>query len=212
MIDKLLKRYSLISDQVDVVELRVILVEFVKILDAKTPGDVVEFGCYKGTTSLFLARILRELKSDKKLFLYDSFAGLPAKTHEDFSGVGAEFQAGELLATKADLVREFAKTFPPEFIYHHVKIIKNWFNDVPPAKLPNQISFAFFDGDFYDSVRDSFAKTDQKFAPCATIVIDDYQNEKLPGAARAVNAWRAKNQLRIAKFRTEKSLGIIYLS
>ena len=73
------------------------------------------------------------------------------------------------------------------------------------------IIFAFFDGDFYDSIRESFAKTDGRFAPNSVIVIDDYKNEKLPGAARAVNEWCAKNREKIVRFREEKSLGIIYL-
>ena len=32
-------------------------------------GDFVELGCYKGDTSVLLAKLLKEEKSDKKLWL-----------------------------------------------------------------------------------------------------------------------------------------------
>jgi len=210
MVDELLKKYAPISDQVSRDELRIILTEFAKILDAEIPGDVVEFGCYKGTTSLFLARILRKTNSGKKLFLYDSFAGLPEKSPEDLSQAGDDFQAGELVATKRELVQAFAKN---NLLYQSFGpiIIKSWFSDIRDDQLPEKISFAFFDGDFYRSIRDSFAKCAGKFSSGATIIVDDYVNEKLPGAAKAVDEWIMGHRQSVAKFWTEKSLGIVHL-
>jgi len=206
MIDELLRKFSLISDQVDRDELRVILTEFAKVLDSRISGDVVEFGCYTGTTSLFLARILRKVKSDKKLSLYDSFVGLPDKTQEDSSRAGDEFRVGELFATKKELLTNFARNNLPRPI-----AIKSWFRDIREDQLPDKICFAFFDGDFYESIRDSFTKCEGRFANDATIIVDDFANEKLPGAARAVNEWHAKNSAKIKNFREEKSLAIIHL-
>lgn len=206
MIDELLRKFPLITTQVSHEEIAIILREFIKILDAKIPGDIVEFGCYKGTTSLFLARVLAKTNCDKKLFLYDSFVGLPEKTCEDLSSIGQEFRAGELATTKADLLRTFAKNNLPRPI-----VTKKWFRDLTDADLPHNICFAFFDGDFYESIRDSFIKCQNHFAAGATIVVDDFANEHLPGAALTVNEWRAKNVAKIANFREEKSLGIIHL-
>ena len=73
-----------------------------------TPGDFVELGCYEGDTSLLLAEIIR--KSDKKLWIYDSFEGLPAKTKEDESAAGANFQAGALYVSTQIPSRQFAST------------------------------------------------------------------------------------------------------
>ena len=78
-IRKLVTKYTPISDQVSLHEIEIILTELGKILDNDIPGDVVEFGCYKGTTSLFLARLLRERQVSKQLWLYDSFQGLPER-------------------------------------------------------------------------------------------------------------------------------------
>jgi hypothetical protein len=67
---------ALLSDQVDEREVRVILRELETVLKKDINGDVVEFGCYVGTTSVFLASRLKT--ADRKLYLYDSFEGLPS--------------------------------------------------------------------------------------------------------------------------------------
>ena len=56
--DQLLTKYPIISDQVDVKELGVLLRELEKVLQSGVIGNVVEFGCYIGTTSLFIRRLL----------------------------------------------------------------------------------------------------------------------------------------------------------
>lgn len=205
-IAKLVAKYSLVSDQVSKAEIRIILSELDKVLRADVAGDVVEFGCYKGTTSLFLSRLLVECKSTKLLWLYDSFDGLPDKTNQDDTRLGDEFKRGELKATKAEVLKNFKHANLPRPI-----IKKGWFSDVAPDDVPNQISFAYFDGDFYDSIRDSFAACDGRFSPGAIIVVDDYTNTHLPGAAKAVDEWRRKNDGMIKGFSFRESLAIIEL-
>ena len=75
--------------------------------------------------------------------------------------------------------------------------------------MPEDIIFAFFDGDFYESIVDSFRVCDGKFQKTATIIVDDYANEALPGAARAVDKWLANNRQYTS--RTESSLAIIHI-
>lgn len=207
MIDNLLQKFPLISDQVDKPELRVILRELESVLENKVQGDIVELGCYKGTTSLFLARLLEMRNEDRRLYLYDSFAGLPPKTVQDSSTVGDQFVAGELFATKADLVKTFVKNHLTQ-----PTIKKAWFSDLSESDMPEKICFAFFDGDFYSSIRDSFKICQNLLSPGAIIVVDDYDSEALPGAARATDEWITQNQAMIKTFRVERSLGIIKLS
>ena len=88
---------KLLSDQIDEHELEIILRELKKT--HSVPGDVVEFGCYVGTTSVPMTNQLRS--TEKRLFVYDSFEGLPEKTSEDESPVGMQFKVGELSASKA---------------------------------------------------------------------------------------------------------------
>ena len=151
-------------------------------------GDWVEFGCYRGDTSILLARQLADFQKQSglpapQLYLYDSFAGLPAKAPADQSSIGSNFTAGSLQTSKAALITRFKKANLP---LPHIK--KAWFSDLDPAHdLPPKISFAFLDGDYYDSIKTSLHLVYPLLAPYAIILIHDYHNEALPGVARATD-------------------------
>ena len=179
-----------------------LLRELENILRSGMAGNVVEFGCYVGTTSLFIRRLLDAYDLAGEFHVYDSFAGLPEKTPQDNSAAGEQFQAGELLAPRKTFVQNFKKAGLQLPVIH-----KGWFADFTSADVPVNIMFAFFDGDFYGSIADSFRVCSGKFQEKATIVVDDYANEALPGAARAVDEWLSRNQQ--YSLATEASLAII---
>ena len=56
--DQLLAKCPIIADQVDAKELGALLRELEIVLQSGATGNVVEFGCYVGTTSLFIRRLL----------------------------------------------------------------------------------------------------------------------------------------------------------
>ena len=160
-------------------ETDVILAQLTKVITL--PGDVVEFGCYTGDTSVRLAEILQRVPN-KWLYLYDSFEGLPEKTAEDQTAAGWRFRAGELKASPGTVAHKFKKLGLPEPV-----IIKKWFNQLGDADLPSQISFALLDGDYYMSIKTSFEKVVPRLVAGGIIVVHDYRNTELPGVARAVN-------------------------
>ena len=139
--------------QVTARETEILLQELKKTLNNNVPGDVVEFGCYKADTSVLYQKLLESMghggviqpenqaaqASQKMLWLYDSFEGLPAKTREDNSAAGDAFQAGELLVTKREVIEKFKKMglkLP--------KIKKAFFDDLDIIyDIPEKISYAF---------------------------------------------------------------------
>lgn len=187
----ILSRYPIISDQIDWNGLSVVMSRLEKILQDNTAGDIVEFGCYIGTTSLFIRRLLDEhLQSETRSFYaYDSFAGLPAKSVSDRSAAGVDFTDGELAVSKKHFLQEFQKAQlrPPI-------TKKAWFADLAPEDLPPKIAFAFLDGDFYDSILTSLQLVWPRLCPNATIVIDDYKRPELPGVERAIDHFIADKQ------------------
>ena len=173
---------KLLSEQVNEREIAVILRELTKLLENNTPGDVVEFGCYIGTTSVFLAEKLQ--KTGRHLWLYDSFEGLPEKTKEDASAAGDHFKTGELLATRKQLeqnLRRLDRSF--------IKIKKGWFSNLTENDIPNHIALAFLDGDYYQSILDPLRVIWSHMASEGIVIVDDYDNQALPGAAKAVHEW-----------------------
>lgn len=164
-------------------------------------GDFVELGCYKGDTSLMLADILRF--SEKKLWIYDSFEGLPKKSSEDYSIVGENFKEGELAVSKRDVKVRFLKAGFP------VPIIKKaWFNELGDSDLPKKISFAFLDGDLYESIKDSLKLIEDKMSVGGVIVVHDYSNEALPGVAKATEEWMKEKRYELLRY---ESLAMIVI-
>ncbi len=171
--------------------------EIVRLAEAslKVSGDFVELGCYKGDTSLLLQRLLESKKqrsdrmssaepsSEKKLWIYDSFEGLPAKTTEDSSSAGEAFQEKELFVTKREVVERFKRAGL------RVPIIKKGFFEKlsPEVDLPGEISFAFLDGDLYQSIKTSLELVFPKLAGDGLVLVHDYNNPQLPGSAKAVD-------------------------
>ena len=156
----------------------------------KIDGDYVELGCYKGDTSLLIADVVRG--SGKRLWIYDSFEGLPEKTLEDDSALGRDFQKGALNVTKREVKERFLRAGLP------VPVIKKaWFNELKDTDLPEKIAFAFLDGDLYESIKVSLELIGGKMVPGGIVIIHDYKNPALPGVAKATNEWLAKNNKRL---------------
>ena len=166
-------------------ETKLLLDELEQILDL--PGDVVEFGCYEGDTSILLAGVLRN-NPDKWLYLYDSFEGLPEKSAEDNSADCWRFKAGELKASPDTVRHKFKKYALPDPV-----IVKSWFNELSDSDLPSEISFALLDGDFYESIKTSFDLVAPKLVSGGKIVVHDFRNAELPGAGVAVNEFLEKH-------------------
>jgi O-methyltransferase len=202
-VQSLLERYPLLSDQLSVTALQVVLGALEQTLKTDVPGDIVEFGCYVGTASVFIRRVLDEHnESDKrKFYAYDSFEGLPDKSAEDASMVGLPFQGGELLTSK----REYLMTFKKQHLLAPVTI-KGWFKDLQANQVPDQIAFGFLDGDFYHSIFDSLVLVWPRLSPGGFIAIDDYQREALPGVTRAVADYFKDPGLSL---RVQKNIGIL---
>ena len=154
----------------------------------KVPGDFVEMGCYEGDTSLLLAELLVENyveKSVKKLWIYDSFEGLPEKSVSDESMTGENFKRGALAVTKRAVKERFLHANLP------VPVIKKaWFSELTPDDLPERIAFAFLDGDFYESIRDSLKLVVPKMSEGGIMMVHDYTNSALPGVKKAVDEWK----------------------
>ena len=164
-------------------------------------GDFVELGCYEGDTSLLLADLLKKTNSKKRLWIYDSFEGLPEKGAEDFSAAGEAFQKGELSISKREVKARFLRANLPVPI-----IKKSWFEDLDNEDLPEKIGFAFLDGDLYSSIKTSLLLTYNKMSKGGTIVVHDYNNPELPGVTKAVDEFITQQPWQLA---VRESLAIL---
>ena len=169
-------------------------------LENKIDGDIVEFGCYVGESSKYLMKTLVEYKSNKKLYVYDSFEGLP-----DLSKW--EINTGwkpRTLKTSEDVLKE-------NFTINNLpipEIHKDWFCNIPDYKIPKKISFAFLDGDFYDSIYDSLSKIYDKVVDGGYILFHDYDRNDLPGVKAAIKDFFSEKNINFEVVEVSPQLGV----
>ena len=83
--------------------------------------DFVELGCNSGQSSVLIAKIMQHHKSNKKLYVYDSFEGPPPLTSVD----GSAYHQG-LLKTTEDMLRYNFYTIQSTSIINTQRLVQRY--------------------------------------------------------------------------------------
>ena len=131
----------------------------------KKDYDWAEFGVHEGRTAKLW---LTHLPLDKKIYLFDSFEGLP----EDWAGVN---NFGETrLTTKGT----FALDKVPTFNDDRAIIKAGWFEDAVPAFVKNYdkeaLSFVHLDADLYSSTKTVLDGIKHLINPDTVLLFDEF--------------------------------------
>ncbi len=167
------------------------------------PGSFVECGVARGGCSALMASVARENGSGRKIWLFDSFEGLPEPTQEDMSCVDktptkerskAVLHPGYCLGTYEEVSRLFSDLGLNK---GDVFMVKGWFQDTLPAHREEigGIAFLRLDGDWYESTKCCLENLYDNVTPGGYIYIDDYE---LSGCKKAVDEF-LQNRGTIAK-------------
>jgi hypothetical protein len=140
------------------------------------PGDVCECGVGSGATSAMLANELRG--SGKVLWLYDTFAGLPAPTTEDeliddIDQLGSmTAYVGHMSHPEAEMRARMKGLDIPLNAY---RVVPGLFDStIADDRLPERVCFAYVDFDFYAPIKAALEKLLPRLTPGGIIVVDDY--------------------------------------
>jgi hypothetical protein len=140
-------------------------------------GDICEFGVGQGATSALMAYEIRN--TDKNIWLYDSFEGLPAPSEkdtlkDDIFGLGSiEAYKGTMLCKEILVERRLSEiSFPSG----RTKIIKGFIEETISNKnnYPKNVCFAYVDFDFYEPIRVALEFLDQHLSLGGIVMVDDY--------------------------------------
>jgi O-methyltransferase len=144
-------------------------------------GDIWECGVYKGGTAAMMAAILRDsAQPDKKLFLFDTFQGMPETDAEKDL-----HQKGDFHDTSAEAVSNYVGA--DEFCVVRQGLIPDTFEGLESAS----IAFAHVDLDIYKSILDCLNFIWPRLTLGGFIVFDDYGFPTCPGARTAVDEFFA---------------------
>jgi len=161
------------------------------ICKGNTNGDIVELGCNVGETSKVLKKFIEKFCSEKKLYVYDSFEGLPETTKEDYVNGVPLVKQGILKTNKDTLIFNFNNNN----IELPFKIVTGWFSDIPHSELPAKVAFVFLDGDLYSSTLEGLELVWPRMEKKGRVYVHDVGHPKLPGVKKAIDEFSEKYQL-----------------
>lgn len=153
-------------------------------------GDIIEFGTFKGGSTVMIGRLLKKMGSKRRIFACDTFEGHP---YDDRFTSATECK-GEFSDTSVGYVLEKFRRFSVD---DRIVIVKGQFEDTLLAKLADErFSLAFIDCDLYDSTKYALDFLHSRMNNGGRIVVHDYADDSW-GATRAINEWCIKNDFEV---------------
>jgi len=154
------------------------------IVRAGIQGDFVECGVYRGGCCMLMALTLLSLgDTSRKIYLYDTFAGMPEPGALDVSGdenkdaqhIWSEQQQddhNEWCYAPLDQVQRnlSSTTFPTD----RLVFVQGKTEDTIPHTIPEGIALLRLDTDWYNSTRHEMEHLYPKLAPNGVLISDDY--------------------------------------
>lgn len=179
------------------------LIDAVRYVVAREiPGAFAECGVWRGGSVLAMALTLQDLgRTDRHLWLYDTFGGMTAPTEDDVSPYetpaletwqraetsgqqawGELFDPGEV-GEAAVRDRILATGYPSELVH----IVKGPVEETIPEQAPDDLALLRLDTDWYESTRHELVHLYPLLAANGVLIIDDYGHWE--GSRRAVEEY-----------------------
>jgi O-methyltransferase len=155
------------------------------VLTRDVPGDLLEAGVWRGGMTIFMRAVLAAYHcTDRKVWVADSFAGLPAidRRQETF-----EWQQGDMAVSLEIVKTNFARY---GLLDDQVVFLPGFFADTLPTAPIRRLSILRADADLYQSTMDVLRNLYSRLSPGGYAMFDDYQN--LPDCRRAIDEFRAE--------------------
>ncbi len=153
------------------------------------PGHFIETGVWRGGATIFMRAILAAYDvRDRKVFVADSFEGLPPPNPELYpADAGDKHFEQEALAISLEQVQRHFELYG--LLDEQVHFLKGWFKDTLPTAPIDKLAVVRLDGDMYESTMDGFNALYDKLSPGGYLIVDDFG--AVPACRKAVEDFRA---------------------
>lgn len=150
------------------------------------PGHIAEFGCWRGSTTLLLAKALRifDPSGPKVVHVFDSFQGLTEFRRED--GPASE-QSGDYRGSRALLEECASLAGVDDHIIIHDGLIESTLPYFVERKSETRFSFVYCDTDLYSATKNIIDSVWSLLTPGGLMVFDQWNMDEFPGEGIAVN-------------------------
>lgn len=154
-------------------------------------GDLMETGVWKGGATIFMKLYCDLYGMDKKVFVCDSFAGLPKPSGNFKHDEGDTHYTETKLAISLEQVQNNFKLF--KCLDDKVIFIQGFFGEtLPNNELVEDLAILRMDGDMYESTYDVFHSCYDKLVDRGVCIIDDYC---LKGARECTHDFRQEKNI-----------------
>lgn len=155
------------------------------IVRAGIPGDFVECGVWKGGSAMLIVYALRKLMvTNRKIYLYDTFEGMPEPSADDYrvGGQGStaieKFRNNQQDSYNAWCYAPYNQVrnnmsltlYPAE----NIIFVKGKVEDTIPHIVPGMIALLRLDTDLYESTKHEFFHLYPLLTQKGILLIDDY--------------------------------------
>ena len=147
-------------------------------------GDIAEVGVFQGGS----AKLICEAKKDKKLYLFDTFTGLPQVSENDTHFGHKHWYDNEFSNTSEESIKKLLNK------YDNVDIIKGIFPESGKKIIENKFCFVHLDVDLYKSTIDSLRFFFPKMVEGGIILIHDYHSD---GIQKAFREFKNENKIHL---------------
>lgn len=170
---------------------------------AAVPGDIVECGVWRGGSMMAAADTLLRLgDTSRRLFLYDTFEGMPPPGSVDVAHDGESAGARMARSDRADPRSVWAHASLDEvrtnlagcgYPAGQIVYVPGRVEATLPDSAPPTIALLRLDTDWYESTRHELRTLFPRIVPGGVLIIDDYGHWR--GARRAVDEYLAEQGL-----------------
>jgi O-methyltransferase len=161
----------------------------VDVLTRNIPGDLIEAGVWRGGMTIFMRAALKAYQvADRKVWVADSFAGLPTidRRHETF-----DWKSGDMAISVETVRGNFARY---GLLDEQVVFLKGFFAETLPNAPVRSLSILRVDADLYQSTMDVLRNLYSALSVGGYAIFDDYQN--LPDCRRAIDEFRSERGIK----------------
>jgi O-methyltransferase len=163
------------------------------VIAKKIPGDLLEAGVWRGGAAIFMRAALEVFgDSTRRVFVADSFEGLPPPNPAEFSE-DKDYDLSNVCDLAVSVERVQANFARYGWLDERVAFLKGWFKDTLPTAPVDSIAVLRADGDLYESTMDILNALYHKVSPGGFVIIDDYG--AWPPCKKAVDDFRARHNV-----------------
>jgi O-methyltransferase len=150
-------------------------------------GDFMEAGVCQGGAAIFMRALqVAHGEDHRRMWVADSFEGLPAPTSEFDHGYEFQEARQPWLAATLEAVQDNFSTY--SLLSEQVHFLRGWFADTLKDAPVKALAVLRIDADLYASTRDVLQALYDKLTPGGFIIVDDYH--AFPPCRRAVDEFR----------------------